>query len=664
MFSFLNNVKIVHIVLSSVMVFSIALLAFAGMSIGSAWSTMQREADNAHLLDLMDAFEKVAHNHAVERGLTAGYLGNPSPQAKQKVDAQRQKADASVDALRRIASEDWPKDWKINTHVGALLDVLSGKSNLRRQVDGQDAPGAFAFYSKVNATALNSMSIVRSNLTNRDLQSSMAAVLNLAWFKERAGQARGKINGILARKNLGAVAKAEVGGYISDIEQRTVFLNNLLEGQWAQLFEQAVSSSQSSQISRIHQQILSASPGALADDAMSPGQWFPLATKQIGDVKKALDQVWEDSHTVSGDNAGSAQTLFFIELVFVMLIVLLLVVLNMYLVNNLRGQIKELSKRLLDVAQKGDLTVDVRLKSGDELGEISRAIHTTIHAFKDLLVGLATSIRVSSELSTEFNHVASRVVEDAETTHLMANNISAAVEEMAATSNEIAKSAVSTLDASDALNKEVRHSIEVNQASYDDMQSMQQRMNEVGDKASQMETQVSAITGILETINNLSEQTNLLALNAAIEAARAGEHGRGFAVVADEVRNLAMGSREASDRISTLLEELQQASNEVVDAIKSSASAVQLTRERTEESDKLAQALLDQAKVVEDMSMQVSAAAEQQSVTSGQIANDTTMVLDAANKELLATQDMQKIFDDIVANGHALQQTMDNFRID
>lgn len=179
-----------------------------------------------------------------------------------------------------------------------------------------------------------------------------------------------------------------------------------------------------------------------------------------------------------------------------------------------------------------------------------------------------------------------------------------------------------------------------------------------------MEQQVTEISGILETINNLSEQTNLLALNAAIEAASAGEHGRGFAVVADELRTLAQGSKDSSGRISELLQELQQISYDVVEGINTNAGAVQSVLDFSLKAEETTHEVKEHVSLVEQMSTTVSAAAEQQSVTSIQVSEDVQKVQAAATHEYELPQSLRKMFDEVELNNQVLQLTMDNFKLE
>lgn len=256
------------------------------------------------------------------------------------------------------------------------------------------------------------------------------------------------------------------------------------------------------------------------------------------------------------------------------------------------------------------------------------------------------------------------MLSDAGSTQQLTTNIASAVEEVAVTSREIASSSSATLNASQCLDRLADHSLLANDNIRKSMVVLSDDIRNVQSNAAQMEMKVSEIGNILETINTLSDQTNLLALNAAIEAARAGEHGRGFAVVADEVRKLAQSSRESSNKISTLLVSLKDASVIVVDDINKNVVSIEASMNTTIEGRQTAEKVKEAACELELMANNMSSAAEQQSVTTEVVAKDVVAVEEAARHELYIAQQLSDLSDEMQRNNQLLQRTIAGFNVD
>lgn len=662
MFSFLKRFNIIQISITSSVLFIALVLVLSGYSIAKTAIKAADANQDAETLKLVAALEQVAHHHAVERGLTAGYLGAPTAEKLSAINQQRQKADAAVTNVNSMLNGDWPEDFQLSRYVRPLQQHLLSKRQLRQQVDQQLAPGAFVFYSQLNRLALDAARFVNANVSEKQVRDENNAVLLFAQFKERAGQVRGKINGVLARQLLTPETSAEIHSYLNDMELVSTYLSSALNESMRDQFQAVVEGNTSRQITSYTDQLLASENPDFAS-LPTPAVWFHLATEQIVAVKKLLDQQTQAAQQLASDMASSARALLLVFVLGIGVIVSVIVVLNVFIVVNLGKELRELTTTLNKVAQEGDLTLDVRLDSKNELDFISKAIHGTIHSFKDLVVGLAESIDANRRLNDKLIASANKVQDHANATNGLAGNIATSIEQMSATTNEIAQSAARSIESCSELNDSVNSANEMNRQTREAMQQLTQDMSDVATSANEMEGQLTEINGMLATIDSVAEQTNLLALNAAIEAARAGEQGRGFAVVADEVRSLAQSSKQTSDRISELLTGLGDVSQVMIGSIRKTVSSADETYERSLETENLATSLNEQAANVETVTTSVAAAAEQQSAVTQEMASDAVKVADAASAEVDAVREMHSISSDLDTNSQTLERTMQGFKI-
>ena len=662
MFAFLKRFNIIQISITTLVLFILLIAALSGFTIFKTFQQSAGASRDMAALTVIEALEQIAHHHAVERGLTAGYLGAPSPERLSALKQQRQKADNSVVALESVIAEGVPESFLLDSYLLPLQNHLANKRRIRTAVENQSAPEAFAFYSLLNRYALDIAEFINANTENKMIRDSNKGILLFAQFKERAGQLRGKINGVLARQRLTPSVQAELSGYFQDIEIIKTHLNNVLSDEQRIAFNGIINNTNSQSIVSTASALID-NPAPNFSSLPTSDVWFPQATKQIVEVKGLLDKQIAQSNSIA-EQARSAAQQFLITLVTLILIVIaVIVMLNVFLVVNLGKELRKLTNTLNRVAQQGDLTLDVRIDSRNELGYISKAIHGTINSFKDLVTGLAASIEANRRLNVRLEETTATVNSHAKESQLLSDSIATSIEEMSATSEEIAQSAASSLESCSNLNKSVSDSAKMNQQTNDAMRMLTSEMSSVEQKANAMESQLSEITGMLETIDSVAEQTNLLALNAAIEAARAGEQGRGFAVVADEVRSLAQSSKASSDKIAQLLTGLGDVSQQMITSIRTTVKSADDTLDTTNHSAEVSAELLKLAESVENVTTSVAAAAEEQSVVAQQIASDALNVANAAQAEVDAMEEMNKISGDLDTNSKTLERTMLSFKI-
>lgn len=658
---FLQRFTIIQLTLFSGLITATALLFFASNHLLHQYSLSQKASYDLDAINLLDALEKIAHHHAVERGLTAGYLGKPTPELKQKLDLQRQQADQSVLLLESLMSNLEHNQGLFKRHTQLLLNTLENKAAVRREINSGISPQAFSFYSTVNKLALDAASALTLTISDPGAAALLNEALKLAWMKERYGQIRGKVNGVLAKQAISEAARGEISRYEGALHMLSSELENQLTGDHLTTFRQLSKSKQANTMRKVVEQLESSEPDF--STLPSPADWFGLATEQIGLTKRLLDDTWTNIQDQAKLHRIRAQQTFWISAILIVLILLTLVAINTLFIRTLRRQLTTLTSKLTDIATSGDLRINVDMQSANELGQISKAIAGTLSGVTALVLQLKQSVHSATSLSTQLEAESDAIVNESERTQQKTISMSSSIEEMAVTSTEIARSAISTLEAVQALDALANDAKQANVKVKDTIATLTQTMHSVEQQAADMEHQVAQIVGILETINGISDQTNLLALNAAIEAARAGEHGRGFAVVADEVRQLATRSRESSDQISSLLTNLQQASVSVVKGIHTNSEAARNTMSIISRGEQSSLRVKDSASALEQMANSVSAAAEQQSVTAEQIARDVVDIEASARSEFEIARQLKTLTDKMHDISHQLNNAMSRFKV-
>ena len=261
----------------------------------------------------------------------------------------------------------------------------------------------------------------------------------------------------------------------------------------------------------------------------------------------------------------------------------------------------------------GDLTARLQTNSSDEIGAISKSFNRFIDKIQTIMLEIEREIGRLNSSAKVMSTSASENKTGAETQREYTNSLNLSMQQMNIAANEVASSAHSAEEAATVASDTIHTGVETVDATTNSVQSVAKKVEHAVDIMNELESTSESIGSVVGVISGIAEQTNLLALNAAIEAARAGEQGRGFAVVADEVRALASRTQESTLEINTIVEKLQHNANAAVNVMQGGHEAVEAC---VSEALKAKQALADiqtQISAITDMNLRISSSAEEQS---------------------------------------------------
>ena len=401
----------------------------------------------------------------------------------------------------------------------------------------------------------------------------------------------------------------------------------------------------------------------IADSLDTPWAQF------YADVSGAMDQTYQLNHAVLAFLDKQLQVRLeenrthMVLLVAALLVVFLLIV---YLYSgfyvSIRTTLKKLGQVMNQVAA-GDMTVSFKAQSQDELGELGQVFNETVSKIHQLIERVGQTVVEVERQADRVQQVSGESNQAVAGQRGQIDLIATAMNEMSATAQEVAHSAAAAVGSAQSVNDETVSGRALVESQVGSIQRLAGEIDQSVGVINKLASDSASISQVLDVIKGIAEQTNLLALNAAIEAARAGEQGRGFAVVADEVRNLAKRTQQSTEEIESMIAKLQSGVGAAVKAMSASHKMADTT---VNESGKVQQALeniLGAVGMIVDQNQQIATAAEEQTAVAQDIDQNIVEISQAGERTAEGASQTEQASRELSGLVARLKQLIGAFRV-
>jgi len=651
-----------NLILAIVVTFSLVIL---GLTVANAYED-KITIDRAQKLNILSQkLSLLIHETQKERGASAGFIGSKGSKFIEILPKQRKSTNEQNSVLNDyIATLDFSTfSNELKSKIAAFKSDMNRIISIRSQVDALSisVKDEVNYYTNMNKKILNIISLTAKLANTQELVKALTTYTNFLKSKERAGIERAVLSGTFAADKFSSGMFAK---WITLVAEQNAFLNASMAMASDNVKVFYKKSMRSPVVDEVDAMRIMAKTKALTGGfGVDSVHWFKTITKKINLLKKVDDEISHQNSILLENIASTSKLQATITIISYLGFTIFIFILILMISKGVNRSVTSSLEKIECVSGSLDLTCDIVVEGKDEISQISRALHVMIVAFKE-------TVHHAKDVSTATAHESAtltKIVEDLEQNSLKTSKKITAVNSLV---DDVGDKLDIVEEATIYVTEDLERTSNVIENFANELADVVATIDnsnihqeDLAQKVSALTEQAKNIKDVLSIISDIADQTNLLALNAAIEAARAGEHGRGFAVVADEVRKLAERTQKSLSEISANVNLITQNVVEIVDGTEQTSQNMQSISESAQGLINSSQETQEKLRVTKDRSIDVMHKTTFMATKTKLLIADMDEIIELTSKNTALTSSVENAANTLSTDSQKLENELSKFKI-